>query len=245
MIDYLHKILTLNVVEDLWQSHCEEMKKFGFDRLIHGFTHYSTDTSVGPREDALVLSSHESEYFRKYMEDRHYEHAPLTHWAMQNTGAISWRIIGEMYEGMSPREKEVVALNKANGVIAGYSISFREVSARTRGITALTARPGLSQTDVDAIWDEHGKEIEVACHVMHLKLMSIPHSGLRPSLSPRQIEVLEWVADGKTNQDIATIMGLSLATVEKHLRLAREKLDVETTAQAVMKAAFQNQMFVI
>jgi len=33
--------------------------------------------------------------------------------------------------------------------------------------------------------------------------------------------------------------------VEKHLRLARENLNVETTAQAVLKAAFLNQMFVI
>jgi len=38
---------------------------------------------------------------------------------------------------------------------------------------------------------------------------------------------------------------LTPATIEKHLRLARETLDVETTAQAVLKAAFYNQMFVL
>ena len=57
--------------------------------------------------------------------------------------------------------------------------------------------------------------------------------------------MLEWVGDGKTTQDIAILLGLTAATVEKHLRLAREALDVETTAQAVLKAAFYNQMFVI
>lgn len=46
-------------------------------------------------------------------------------------------------------------------------------------------------------------------------------------------------------QDIALLMGLTPATIEKHLRLAREALNVETTAQAVLKAALQNQMFVI
>ena len=40
-------------------------------------------------------------------------------------------------------------------------------------------------------------------------------------------------------------MGLTAATVEKHLRLARESMGVETTAQAVLKAAFTNQMFVM
>ena len=64
-------------------------------------------------------------------------------------------------------------------------------------------------------------------------------------LTNRQREVLEWVGDGKTTQDIATIMDLTPATVEKHLRLARESLDVETTAQAVLKASFQNQIFLL
>ena len=64
-------------------------------------------------------------------------------------------------------------------------------------------------------------------------------------LTGRQREALEWVGEGKTTQDIATIMGLTQATVEKHLRLAREALGVETTAQAVLKASYQNQIFVI
>ena len=40
-------------------------------------------------------------------------------------------------------------------------------------------------------------------------------------------------------------MGLQPATVEKHLRLARETLNVETTAQAVLKASVQNQMYLV
>ena len=44
---------------------------------------------------------------------------------------------------------------------------------------------------------------------------------------------------------IGTLMGLTPATVEKHLRLARQALSVETTAQAVLKAAYQNQIFVL
>ena len=56
---------------------------------------------------------------------------------------------------------------------------------------------------------------------------------------------MEWVSDGKTTADIAVLMGLTVATVEKHLRNAREAMNVETTAQAVMKATLQNQIFVM
>ncbi|HMS96421.1 MAG TPA: hypothetical protein PKA03_14605, partial [Tabrizicola sp.] len=51
------------------------------------------------------------------------------------------------------------------------------------------------------------------------------------------------VADGKTTQDVALLMGVSAAMVEKHLRLAREALAVETTAQAVAKGAMLNMIF--
>ena len=46
-------------------------------------------------------------------------------------------------------------------------------------------------------------------------------------------------------QDICVLTGLSMSAVEKSLRRARDALMVETTAQAVAKASFLNQMFTI
>ena len=64
-------------------------------------------------------------------------------------------------------------------------------------------------------------------------------------LTKRQKEVLGWIGDGKTIQVTAILLGLTPATVEKHLRLARRALDVETTAQAVLRANFHNQIFLV
>lgn len=58
----------------------------------------------------------------------------------------------------------------------------------------------------------------------------------RPSLSTREIEILQWVAAGKQQQDIADILSISHRTVEVHLRSAREKLGALTTFQAVGRA---------
>ena len=103
----------------------------------------------------------------------------------------------------------------------------------------------MSQEDIDAVWAEHGDDIKLMNDIAHLKILTLPYKAPNRSLTPRQLEALEWVGDGKTMQDIAVLMGLTAATVEKHLRLAREALAVETTAQAVLKAAFANQMFVM
>ena len=115
---------------------------------------------------------------------------------------------------------------------------------RQKAAIGLTARPGLSQCDVEQLWARHGEEIEIFSQVAHLKLASLPVAVAQQRLTKRLREALEWVSEGKTTQDVATIMGLTAATVEKHLRKAREALQVETTAQAVIKASLQRQFFV-
>jgi DNA-binding CsgD family transcriptional regulator len=61
--------------------------------------------------------------------------------------------------------------------------------------------------------------------------------GLKPlGLSPRQAEVLSWIAVGKTNADIATILGMSERTVEKRIEHIFRTLEVETRTAAAARA---------
>lgn len=55
-------------------------------------------------------------------------------------------------------------------------------------------------------------------------------------LTPRAAETLLWVAQGKTNMDIATILGISESTVKKHLLEIFDKLNVETRSAATLRA---------
>ena len=57
------------------------------------------------------------------------------------------------------------------------------------------------------------------------------------ALTPRETEVLSWLAKGKTNRDIGDILGMSHRTVNKHLEHIFEKLGVETRAAAAALAA--------
>ena len=49
----------------------------------------------------------------------------------------------------------------------------------------------------------------------------------------RQIEVIQWMALGKTNPEIATILGISYRTVQKHLENIYARLGVETRIAAI------------
>jgi DNA-binding response OmpR family regulator/DNA-binding CsgD family transcriptional regulator len=56
-------------------------------------------------------------------------------------------------------------------------------------------------------------------------------------LTTREGEVLSWLAKGKTNRDIAQILGLSPRTVDKHLEQIYAKLGVENRTAAAAMAA--------
>lgn len=55
-------------------------------------------------------------------------------------------------------------------------------------------------------------------------------------LTPRVAETLLWIAQGKTNGDIASILGISEATVKKHVLELFQKLGVETRTAASLRA---------
>lgn len=65
---------------------------------------------------------------------------------------------------------------------------------------------------------------------------SSPAPLVRLGLTPRVAEVLLWVAQGKTNSDIATILSISESTVKKHLLEIFAVLGVETRSAATLRA---------
>lgn len=70
---------------------------------------------------------------------------------------------------------------------------------------------------------------------MAARLQSPAHTMRLDSLTPREREILHWVAAGKTDAQIAAILGLSARTVQKHLQNGYVKLGVESrTAAAIL-----------
>ena len=63
-----------------------------------------------------------------------------------------------------------------------------------------------------------------------------PSALLRLGLTSREAEVLFWIAQGKSNPDIATILGAGVRTIHKHVENIFRKLGCETRAAAAVSA---------
>ncbi len=243
MLEYVEKVMSSATIDELWQVHCDAMASHGFTRMIYGMAASRNRASFGARDDFLILSNMPSSYMDVFIGEGLYQHAPMVRWAASNSGACSWGWIRENAAALTPEEQAVVIFNQDHGLTAGYSVSFNHVGARNLAGIGLLPDPGVTQHELDAIWAGKSRELVAMNNVMHLKILNLPFPSVRKPLTERQREALEWVGEGKTTQDIGVIMGLTSATVEKHLRLAREALDVETTAQAVLKASLQNRIY--
>jgi LuxR family quorum-sensing transcriptional regulator LasR len=57
-----------------------------------------------------------------------------------------------------------------------------------------------------------------------------------PHLTPRELEVLKWVTAGKSSWEISKITNCSEATINFHMANIRQKFNVNTRQQAVVKA---------
>jgi DNA-binding NarL/FixJ family response regulator len=71
-------------------------------------------------------------------------------------------------------------------------------------------------------------------HVRHLASKGIVDRY--DSLSEREREVFQLIAEGRTNKEIAEMLFVSLSTIETHRAHILQKLDVHSTAQLVLYA---------
>ena len=229
----------------VWTLAVAYFAQLGFARVNYGMTRFRQAGGIGDPDDAVYLTSFCADYSNFYFRDGFYARTAPYRWALANRGACTWRWVEDKARQglLAPDELEAVQMNARWNLRAGITISFPDATARQRGAIGLAADMGLDHDRVDESWAEHGPGIEAVAHVMHLRLCQLPLPVRRARLSQRQCEALEWVAEGKTTQDIATVMAVSAAMVEKHLRLARQRLNVESTAQAVAKATLLNQIF--
>ncbi len=67
-------------------------------------------------------------------------------------------------------------------------------------------------------------------------VMEVPDAPVGPSLSPRQQQVLEGMAEGKTNKEIGEALGVTERTVKAYAQELYDKLDARNRAGAVAEA---------
>ncbi len=110
----------------------------------------------------------------------------------------------------------------------------RDISDRERGLLELV-RPHLGTLYRQSYALAQAQQALAASGEPAPPTDGLPAHDLMATLTPREREVLGWVAAGKTNAQIGQILGTMPRTVAKHLEHVYEKLGVETRTAAAMR----------
>jgi DNA-binding CsgD family transcriptional regulator len=169
-----------------------------------------------------------------------HEHPSLSHLiATGDTGAVkisdfvsqrefrSRAVYQEFYRKLHVRYQLTFGFQTDSGALAFVAVSrwHSDFTEQERAVLSLF-RPHFIQAYRRAALRQTANTINGNCLV---------------PLSLREREVLHWLSEGKTNAEIAQILGVSVATVKTHVARIFEKLHVETRTAACRVALVEAQ----
>lgn len=176
--------------------------------------------SVGFPEDLVA----------RYVADRMWRENPMLRHARSKSEPFYWSEVAQTVE-LSPNAKALFDDLVAAGLADGLGVEVFGPNGRN-GYCGLGLAGEMLPLPVEAVRDLHW-----ACQLAHLRYCSMlaDEFGAPPVLSPRENEVLAWVARGKSNTVIGEILGISGHTVDAHLRRIFLKLEVGDRISATVR----------
>nr|WP_010397335.1 LuxR family transcriptional regulator [Paracoccus sp. TRP] len=241
----VEEMLEARSAQVVWEYYVARLTDLGFPNVLYYGTRILDSTSRRMIDDSVLLSSYDGSLLEELVDLGLFDSMPMYLWLVENPGCDSWDWIHRRrLEGLlSPREERALDLFARHGHVAGYGLGLGDGIKRRRGGVLLSGKPGMSQHELDQLWTQRGRLIQALTGLVHLRLSTLPYAEPQDVLTLRQREVLECISSGRTTQEIADLLEVAPATVEKHLRLTRKALGARTTAQAVLLAMRRRQIF--
>lgn len=116
----------------------------------------------------------------------------------------------------------------------GYSIPITD--KKRRALLSLNSRkPASEWSNLVEMYRHEWLDLAFLIHRKAVFELHGEHDPI-PLLGPREKECLQWSALGKTNDEIAEILGLSVHTTQRYLTSARHKLGAASTTSATALA---------
>ncbi len=126
---------------------------------------------------------------------------------------------------------------KNNPATAVLILSMHAESSYVRTCLDAGARGYLLKNAMDLELVETVRRVAGGARVLDRRLSAAAEpEGSRPNLTTRELEIVQLIVDGKSNKDIAVVLGLSANTVAVHRANIMQALDVHNTAEMVVVA---------
>ena len=227
-LDFVQRIQGLTSYEEICPVIMQELAWFGFSCV----TSFSIPGPGCHLKDSIWLNNRPAEYVDRYVEKNYVIHDPVLKELRLNLNPYSW---GDIREGrdLKKSERTIIDEGREFGAYDGLVIPIVNLTGSMALFSPCGRDPDLSPRaraalEVVGIYSHHA----LTRALVRRQREEVVHTPL----TPREREIMQWVAIGKTDEEIAGILSISTTTVTSHVENAKQKLDAFRRTYAVVQA---------
>lgn len=200
-------------------------------RAVRTISYHRDDGMVASAERSAAVTEGFPDTWTSHVRAAGLENAdPLPRVAAVVSRPFLWSEVAGLVE-LSKDERAYMAGLRRLGLSEGLSIPVFGPNMRNAhlGLGFGMVAPTLEPQEIF--------ELHCAAEIAHLKFCDLTTLNLvnGARLSPRELEILRWIARGKSNSVIAEILGISRHTVDTMMRRMFEKLEVHDRTTAAIR----------
>jgi LuxR family quorum sensing-dependent transcriptional regulator len=227
-LDFVQRLQQLTSYDDICRHVVTELEWFGF-------THVSSISLPGPGREAtecILMNTRPREYIERYIEKNYVVRDPVVTELRRTVNPYSWSDVRARRD-LSKSEKAILDEGREFAARDGLTIPIVNLSGSMSLFCPCGLEPNLSERARAAL------EIIGIYADQALKRAILQGHREEPAhtpLTPREREIMQWVASGKTDDEIGDILSIGATTVTSHVENAKQKLDAFRRTYAVVQA---------
>jgi LuxR family quorum sensing-dependent transcriptional regulator len=227
-LDFIERIRQFDRYDDISRAIVSELKWFGYSSV----TSWSMPRAGEDQADCLLINTRPPEYIARYIEKNYLVRDPVVTELHRTADPFSWGDLRER-RSLSRPEKSIMDEGREFGAIDGLIVPIVTPSGSMSVFSPCGEQLDLSPraraaVELIGMFSVHVLKRAVAKHPSN--------ETARERLTPREREIMQWVATGRSDEEIAEILILAPRTVTWHVENAKRKLDAHRRTHAVVQA---------
>lgn len=232
--DFLQQVRSATSNDQLGDALALVSEAMGF--RYYALTHHVDFAAAGA--DAVRLQNYPPHWVAWFDENRLGVADPVHRASQVTSVGFLWDRVPEMIK-ITTGDRDVLDRARREGIGDGFTVPAH-VPGESSGSCSFAVAPFRE------VREEHlavaqlvgAFAFEAARRINRIRLID----AAAPTLTERQRDCVLWMARGKSDWEMAQILGLSPETVTQHLNTARERYDVAKRPQLAVRALFDGHI---
>ena len=231
-MEIVHYVMQAQTPEDVRHVLVRFQDYFSFTKALGGLVRLGPNRTFAGFSN-VVNASYPDEWLYMYWKNGFADVDPVFQSALKSPGTQHWQ---DIYQNMSSeKEQEFIATARQFGLRDGITTGSVDQACGVATFCSFGSEQSLDAKRLVPLVEYLGYYIHMA--LLRTAPKSAPATDrCVKELSSREVTILNWMKNGKTNWEIGKILGVSERTVRFHIESIFSKLEVTSRSQAVATA---------